>query len=368
MRKPLRILQIVPSLEMGGVEQGTIDTAMAIQKSGNIPFVVSSGGKLTKQLDENYIQHITLPVNTKNPLLIFMNIFLLSIVIFLKKIDIVHARSRAPAWSAYIACILTGTRFVTTFHGFYSGYNSWIKNKYNSVMTYGDKIIVPSHFMKDHIKKYYKISPDKIITIYRGINTKHFLYISKERVNKLKKKYKLETVNKKIIVLPGRLTEWKGQELLIETAKSISNQDYFYILVGKGSQTYLNRLKQHIRKYGLDDQFFIDEHCDDIPALYHLADIILSLSKLEETFGRVAVEAQASGSTILASNIGGSLETVVDGVSGKLFKNGDIADLKKNLIDILENNVSFRVEAVKNSKRFDIEVFNKKIIDFYKNL
>ena len=161
-----RILQVLPKLEIGGVENGTIDTALIIQKNNMIPYVASSGGKKVKELEDNHIQHFQLWLNSKNPIIIVFNAFILALIIYLKKINIVHARSRAPAWSAWIACKLTGAIFITTFHGFYSGYNNCLKRQYNKVMTWGKKVIVPSIFMKQHLIKYYGVNSNIIYPIY----------------------------------------------------------------------------------------------------------------------------------------------------------------------------------------------------------
>ena len=362
----IKILQILPKLEMGGVENGTIDTALIIKKNNMIPYVASSGGKKVKELEENNIQHFKLCLNSKNPIIMLFNAFILAIIIYWKNINIVHARSRAPAWSAWLASKLTGATYVTTFHGFYNGYDNCLKRQYNQVMTWGKKVITPSLFMKEHLTKYYGVKSSSIYPIHRGVDTQKFIDVDQERINKLKQKYNI--TNQFIVSLPGRLSDWKGQDVFLEAIKKniVKRSNIKYLIIGNGSDKIKNHLQEIIKKNDLP--VIIDSECDDIPAMYHLSDIILSASTAEETFGRVAVEGQASGKIVIATAIGGSLETVLDNKTGFLIPPNNPEALADTIIKVIDNKISFKDEAIKNSKNFDLKVFEKNIIQFYSNL
>lgn len=360
----IRVLQVLPELKMGGVENGTIDTAIILQKNNMVPFVASAGGKKTKELQDNNIQHFKLWLNSKNPIIILLNSFLLAFIIILKKIDIVHARSRAPAWSSWLACKITGATFITTFHGFYSGYDNCLKRQYNKVMTWGKKVITPSYFMKEHLTKYYKVDSNIIYPIHRGVNTTKFFKVNKERIDELKKKY---NINDQIIVsLPGRLSDWKGHGVFLDAIKLIKKANIKYLIIGAGSVKIKEKLEEIIKKNNL--QVIIDSQCNDIPAMYHLSDIILSASTSEETFGRVAVEGQASGKMVIATAIGGSLETVIHNKTGFLIPPNNPRVLADTIIKVIDNSINFKEDAIKNSKNFDLNVFEKNIVHFYKNI
>lgn len=360
----IRILQVLPNLEIGGVERSAIQTAIAIKNNKMIPIVVSNGGKMVKELDDENIQHYKLWVHSKNPLIILVNAFILILIILLKNINIIHVRSRAPAWSCWIACKLTGCSFITTFHGFYSGYNNCLKNRYNKIMTYGENTIVSTNFMKKHLIKYYNLNSKKIIIIPRGVNTDNFKNINQERINVLKKKYNIKS--QKVITLPGRLTNWKGQKIFLRAIKLLNIPNSIFLIIGKGSNKYKKELNDFIKKHDLN--VIIDENCYDIPALYQLSDIIVSSSTVNETFGRVSVEGQASGKVVIATNIGGSKETIINNKSGILIEPNNPKLLSEKIKYVLNNNINFRKNAIENSNKFDISKFEKNIINFYKLL
>lgn len=360
----IRILQVLPNLEIGGVERSAIQTAISIKNNKMIPVVVSNGGKMVKELDDENIQHIKLWVHSKNPLIILVNAFILILIILLKNINIIHARSRAPAWSCWIACKLTGCMFVTTFHGFYSGYNNCLKNKYNKIMTYGEKTIVSTSFMQKHLIENYKLNPEKIIIIPRGVNTNNFKNINQKRIDVLKKKYNIKS--QKVITLPGRLTDWKGQKIFLRAIKLLNIPNSIFLIIGKGNNKYKKELFDFIKKHDLN--VIIDEKCEDIPALYQLSDIIVSASTDNETFGRVSVEGQASGKVVIATNIGGSKETIINNKSGILIEPNNPKILAEKIKYVLNNNINLRKNAIENSKKFDISTFETNVINFYKLL
>lgn len=357
------ILQITPNLEIGGVETNTIQEASILKKNYYNPIVISNGGKLVNDLFNNNIFHINLNVSSKNPFFIFINIFYL--IYYIRKYDvkIVHARSRACAWSAFIACLFTDALFITTFHGFYSGYDNIIKKQYNKVMTFGQKIIVSTDFMKNHIIQNYHIDSDKIIKINRGIDTKLFQNISNERINILKQNYNIQ--NEKIIILPARLTEWKGHVTFIKSMKLLDNKKYKFLIIGDGCSTYKNKLQNMINTDQLNA--VIDSNCQDIHALYNLADIILNCSTKEETFGRVNIEAQASGKIIISTNIGGSKELINHNIDGYLIEPNNEIELSNMIIYALNNPLNVK-NILNNADKYDISHYEKNILNFYENL
>ena len=247
-----------------------------------------------------------------------------------------HARSRAPAWSCLIACKLTGRKFVTTFHGTYN-FKSKLKKFYNSVMVRSDLIIAGSNFIFSHINenysKYLSIKK-KLLVIFRGINVDYFDPETKLESDE-KKLLKVWDINKdkKIILLPGRLTSWKGQELFIEAINLVNielgYESFYGIILGsdQGRDLYKKKLTRLSEQYRMNNQVRFIDHCKDMALAYKVSDIVVSASIEPEAFGRVSVEAQSMEKVIIASNIGGSNETVVDGKTGFLFQSGDAQSL-----------------------------------------
>ena len=362
-----RILHVLPALNVGGVETGTVHTALALKQAGFVPFVASSGGTKVAELNRAHIQHFTLWLHSKNPLVILLNVFLLCGLILLKHIDVVHAGSRAPAWSAYLACRLTGCTYVTTFHGFYK-FKNRVKKWYNGVMSYGQKVIVSTEFMKDYVCATYGCPRGKIIIIPRGIDTAAFHpdAVSAERLAVLRKKYSIPRKSEKCIVtLPGRLTDWKGQKVFLAAVAEIVKrpelgEKYFFIMAGTGSANYKKDLYRLIEESDLP--VYIDETCTDVPALYQISHIIVSASTENETFGRVSVEGQAAGKLVIATNIGGSCETIAE-KAGLLIPPNDVSSLVAAILT--GSNRINPEEAIRNSKKYDLAVFNQNIVNFY---
>ena len=227
------VLQVLPSLVTGGVERGTIDIAAAIAEAGWNPLVASSGGPMVHELDRLKLRHIELPMASKNPLVMRENIERLMKVIAENKVDIVHARSRAPAWSASIAAKRTGVHFVTTFHGTYNLGWLGLKRLYNEVMTKGERVIAISDFIRSHIEQVYHLDPSVIRVVPRGIDLSRFdpNRVSPERIIQLAQKWRLVD-GQRVIMLPARLTRWKGQEVLIEALAMLGRSEIRCILVG----------------------------------------------------------------------------------------------------------------------------------------
>ncbi len=341
MSSNIKVLQVIPKLGYGGAETGCYDIAHYLPENGCESFIVTSGGELTKFVDKKKVKLIKLPVHSKNPLMILLNtIFLVGIILFYK-ISIVHARSRAPAWSCLFATKLTRKKFVTTFHGTYN-FSGKFKKFYNSIMVRSDLIIAGSNFIFSHIKENYSefLTPKKkFLVIFRGINVDYFDSSTKLETDEknLLQKWKIND-EKKIILMPGRLTSWKGQELFIEAINlvkiELGYEAFHAVILGndQGRDLYKKKLIRLTEQYRLTNQIKFIDHCKDMALAYKVSDIIVSASIEPEAFGRVAVEAQSMQKLIIASNIGGSNETINDEKTGFLFTSGDANSLSKKII------------------------------------
>ena len=382
MTSNIRVLQVIPTLGFGGAETGCYDLAHYLAEQDCKSYIVTSGGELLKYVKKDKVRVFKLPVHSKNPLLIFFNTILLVFIQLIFKIDIVHARSRAPAWSCYFSCIFTRRKFVTTFHGTYN-FKSELKKFYNSVMLRSRLIIAGSNFIFDHINENYQNylnSKKKLLVIFRGINLDYFHYknISEFKKNELKNNWGLED-NKFTILLPGRLSSWKGQEKFIE-ALNILNEDYnisnFQAVVlgsDQGRNVYSKKLINLVERYNLNQKIIFIEKCRNMPAAYSLADVIVSSSIRPEAFGRVAVEAQAMKKPIIASNIGGSKETILNKKSGFLYNHEDPRELAEaiNRVMQMDNDAlnSMVNEGRRNvSKKFDVDKMCQRTFAEYKKL
>ena len=378
----INVLQVIPKLGYGGAETGCYDIAHYLAEKECGSYIATSGGELLKFVKKNRVGIFKIPVHSKNPILIFLNAIFLSFFILTKKINIVHARSRAPAWSCYLACLLTNRAFVTTFHGTYN-FNNKLKKFYNSVMLRSNLTIAGSNFIFSHINENYNEylnKKKKLRVIFRGINIDYFSQknISVLKQEKLKMEWGLEQ-NKFTILMPGRLTSWKGQEKLIESL-NILIEDYNVtnfqaILLGsdQGRKVYTKKLHSLVERYSLTKKVKFIENCKEMPLAYSLADVVVSASIEPEAFGRVAVESQAMGKPIIASNLGGSKETVLNKKTGFLYKHDDPRELAKNLNTVIQlNQEELKLmgnEGRKNiTRKFDIEVMCDSNLREYKKL
>ena len=341
MSSNIKVLQVIPKLGFGGAETGCYDIAHYLPENDCQSYIVTSGGELIKFVDKKKVKLIRLPVHSKNPLLILVNAIILIGIILFYKISIVHARSRAPAWSCLLATKLTGRKFVTTFHGTYN-FIGKLKKLYNSVMVRSDLIIAGSNFIFSHIKENYSEylkSKKKFLVIFRGINVDYYdqSTILETDEKKLLKKWEI-TKEKKIILMPGRLTSWKGQELLIEainlTKIELGYEAFNVVILGsdQGRKLYRKKLIRMIEQYRLTNQIKLIDNCKNMALAYKVSDIVISASTEPEAFGRVAVETQSMEKLIIASNIGGSNETIINGKTGFLFESGDPVSLSKQII------------------------------------
>ena len=331
----VKVLQVLPELGQGGVELGTVQIAEALTAAGIENFVASSGGRMEFQLERLGVKHFKLPLKTKNPIKLWLNAKKLAKIIKDNDITIVHARSRAPAWSAYWASQMTGVHFVTTFHGTYGLGPHKIKKFYNRVMTYGEKVIAISSHIKNHLMTEYNVPEEKIAFIHRCVDIEKFNpeIITPERLKNTIEQYELPT-DKKLILLIGRLTSWKGQGLLIDALYKLKSRDDFHcIFTGddQGRTKYTESLIAKIKQYGMNECYTFIRHTDDVPALMKACDIVVSASLDPEAFGRIAAEGEAMGKIVIASNIGGSLDNLKDGITGRHFISGDADDLANKL-------------------------------------
>lgn len=341
------ILQILPSLTSGGIERGVVEVNNYLVKNGYKSLVLSSGGKMVYQVEQGGGKHITLNVATKNPFKMWKNINKIAKIIKDYDVDVVDVKSRAPAWSAYFACKKTHCPLVSSMHGNYSLSSfpfSFLKKLYNSSMVRGNYVMCVSNYVKDYAFENYKIFRDKFANnkvkiIHRGVDVNVFnpLLEAKERMIRLTQIMNLPD-NKSIILLPGRLTEWKGQLYFMDVLAKVKNKNFICLIVGdsKGHEAYRDRLKEKIKQLKLEEYVKLENHVSDMTALYMLSDIVVSSSIRGEAFGRVVPEAQAMEKMVVGTAIGGSLETVIDGKTGWLVNPND-TDKFAEIIDMLLN-------------------------------
>jgi glycosyltransferase involved in cell wall biosynthesis len=382
MTTKIKVLQVIPRLGYGGAETGCYDIAHYLAEKNCGSFIATSGGQLLKFIKKNKVTIFRLPVHSKNPILIILNVIILSVLIIFNNINIVHARSRAPAWSCYFACLLTRRNFITTFHGTYDFKDS-VKKFYNSIMLKSKLTIAGSNFIFEHINKNYSKylnRKKKLRVIYRGINTEYFnkKNISILKQEKLKTEWEISS-EKFIILMPGRLTSWKGQEKLIEALNILiqdyNNSNFQAVILGsdQGRSVYKKKLINLVQRYRLSQKIKFINHCKEMPLAYSLADVVISASTKPEAFGRVSVEAQSMSKPIIASNIGGSKETILKDKSGFLYKYDDPRELAKSINKVMEldqDALNFiGNEGRKNIiKKFDVEAMCDSTLREYKKL
>ena len=367
MSSKLKVLQVIPKMDYGGAETGCYDLAHYLPENNCISYIVTSGGKLLKYVDKKKVTVIRLLVQSKNPILILINSIILTFIILFYNISIVHARSRAPAWSCLIATTITRRKLVTTFHGTYN-FKGFIKKFYNSVMLRSNLIIAGSNFIFSHIKQNYSEYlkyKKKFLVIFRGINTDYFdpsATIESEE-DKLIKRWEI-TKEKKIILLPGRLTKWKGQEMFIEAINlaniELGYKAFYAVILGddQGRDIYKKKLIRLAERYRLNNQLKFIKNCRNMPLAYKISDIVVSSSIEPEAFGRIVVEAQAMEKPVIASNIGGSNETIINNKTGILFEAGNSDSLSKKIIEVLRLNESILKSMGNEGRKNIIKKFN----------
>jgi glycosyltransferase involved in cell wall biosynthesis len=372
--RPPAVLQVIPSLVSGGAERGTVDLSGALVAAGWSAYVASSGGPLEHQLARLGVRHLKLPLASKNPLVMRRNAAALIEIIRRHKIDIVHARSRAPAWSAWSAARATRRRFVTTFHNAYD-IDLPLKRWYNSVMARGERVIAISNFVAEHAASVYGIGPDRLRIIPRGVDLAAFdpRRVSGERVIALATRWRVPE-DVAVVKLPARLTRWKGGLDFIEAVARLGRRDLCCLLVGAEQRAGFRReLEAAIERLGLVGMFRIVEDCRDMPAAYMLSDVVVSASTDPEGFGRVITEAQAMGRPVVATDHGGARETIVPGVTGWLAPPRDPAALAAAIGQALRLDPAERAAFARRARghvaaNYTREAMCTRTIDIYEEL
>lgn len=334
------VMQVIPNLGAGGAEQGCIDIAAELVRAGARAIVVSNGGPRVHELARVGAEHIQLPVHSKNPVTLWRNIGRLQSIIKKHKVDIVHARSRAPAWSCLRAAKNAGVHFVTTCHAAYKISNE-TKRFYNSAIAKADRVIAISHYIADYLLENYKIDAEKIRIIPRGIAMEKFHpgAVAAPGLIKLTEQWRVPD-GMSIVMMPGRISRIKGHHVLIEAMAQINRDDVFCIMIGddQGRVEYRQELEAAIAAHGLEGRVRLIDHCNNMPAAYMLSTVVVVPSVEPEGFGRVPVEAQAMGRPIIAADHGGVRETIIAGETGWLVPPRDAGALAKAIKEALALN------------------------------
>ena len=359
--RPAVIMQVLPALVTGGVERGTLDVAGAIVQAGGTALVASAGGPMVRELERLGARHFVLPLDRRTPWAILANRRRLIELIEAHDVDIVHARSRAPAWSALGAARRTGRAFVTTFHGTYNYRSPW-KHRYNAIMTKGDRVIAISEFIGRHVVENYAIDPARLRVIARGIDFVSFdpAKVKADRLAALATAWRLPD-GAPVVMLPGRLARWKGHAVLVKALHRLARADVVCVLVGgdQGRDGYRREIESLAHSLGVSARLRIVGDCRDMPAAYMMADVVVSASTDPEAFGRIAVEAAAMGRPVVASDHGASRETVVPGETGWLVPPGDSTALAQALDTALQLSGSERVARGARARAFVMQHFSK---------
>jgi len=344
-----KILQVIPAMEMGGAEAGTVEISSYMKKKGWDVIVASSGGSLVKKLNLRNINHIKLPLNSKNLLIIFFNIFTIAWIIKKHKIKIVHVRSRAPAWSTYYACsMFRGIKLISTVHGAYNNQNIF-KKIYNSIMLKSVKIIAISNYIKNYLLKNYKFSKkkmEKIVVIPRGVDLERFnpKNVNSKRLFFLSNQWELPD-GIPVILFPSRIAPFKGHKTLLKAISLLKKESeikFICLIAGlpKKNSNYVSEINSIIENNSLSEYVKFVGQCSDMPAAYKISDIVVSPADKPEGFGRIIIESQSMKIPVIASAHGGSLELIKNNYNGLLFKPSnehDLADKLKHLLSLSKN-------------------------------
>ncbi len=379
--KNKRILQIIPNMEIGGAERTVLEITSFLKDKEFSSLVLTSGGKLIGELEKENIEVIKLKIDKKNPYSIIKNFFLFIKIFREKKIDLVHVRSRAPAWSAIFAAKKIGIPVLTTWHGHVSN-SSFIKKIYNSIMLKGDAVIANSAYTAERISKIYNIDLNKIDIISRGVNVESFegSKFSNTEISNMKEMWSVDD-NKIIILFPARLTRWKGHLVTIEAINLLKKEKFFdhviFLFAGEkaGAENYIKKLNSIITKFKLQENIKLVERIENMPLAYHASDVVLSPSIEPEPFGRIPIEAQAAGKTIIASNHGAVKDTIKNGNNFTGFKvtpNDPQAlsiAIKQSIMMDKKDLTKMHERAISNVKNnFSLENMCKKTLEVYKRL
>ncbi len=355
------IMQILPELGPGGAEQGWIDVAAALVASGARSLVVSAGGPRVGEIIRSKAEFIPMPVHSKNPWDMYRNIGRLRRLIHAWNVDIVHVRSRAPAWSAYYACKGTAARFMTTVHAPYNMGNQF-KNFYNGIMARGERVIAISNYVAKYVTDNYPVDLSRLRVIHRGIAMDRFHphMVGMQRMATLLRDWRIED-GAPIVMMPGRLTRWKGHHVLLEAIAKLTRPDVFCVLLGsdQGRHEYRAELEAQIERLNLTGQVRIIDNCADMPAAYMISSVVVSASTDPEGFGRVPVEAQAMGRPIVATDHGGAQETIVRGQTGWLVPPNDAGALCEGIRQALALTPQQRAILATNSMHHVAQHFTR---------
>ncbi len=373
-KKPV-IIQILPNLNSGGIEQVTVDLNKATVEAGGVSIVISNGGTRVPEILEDGGKHIELPVHSKNPLVMYRNIKLLRNIIKDTNADIISAASRAPAWSAQQATKDTNAAYLTNSHATHN-INNRLKKIYNSSIIQGELIIAVSHLLAKHLIERYNVAPEKIRTIHRGVDLARYdiSAISKERTEKLRTQWNIPK-DSKVIFFPARVTQIKGHMFFIDTFKKLNMQNVVGIIAGhtKGNENYVARVEKHIKDNNLSAQISIVGVCDDMPAAYMLADVATSPTLVPEGFGLIPIEAMAMGCPFIGTNLGGYKETVINNENGWLIEPNDVEAYAEVLDKALSMPESEKEALAKKISKYARENFSndlmcEKTLDVYAEL
>ena len=334
------VLQVLPALASGGggVERSAIEVATAVAGAGGIALVASRGGALVREVERGGAEHIEMPLDSKNPFVMRANVDRLTDLIRDRAVALIHARSRAPAWSALAAARRAGTPFLTTFHGVYNA-RGRLKHFYNSVMVRGRVVIANSEFVARHVRETYAVPDARIRIIHRGVDLALFAQdrVSPERLIQLAQRWGIPD-DARVVMLPGRLSRWKGHADLIDAIGHLGDANVRCLLVGgdQGRTAFRRSLEARIADRGLAGAVHLTGRCDDMAAAYMLADVVVSPSTDPEAFGRIVAEAQAMGRPVVVSGHGGAAEQVLPGETGWLYPPGDTTALAAALRQALD--------------------------------
>ncbi len=367
----MKVLQVLPELNAGGVERTTLEIAEALSREGFIPHICSNGGRMEAEFTTFKTRMHIVDIGSKNPLKMRAHTRRLIEIIKSENIDIVHARSRAPAWPAHAAARATGRPFLTTYHGIYNA-GFGLKRRYNAIMAQGDLIIANSNFTKDHIIAEHGTDPNKIRVIPRGVDMEIFdpEKISQDNVKRQKQSWDIQDTGQKILLLPARLTRWKGQLVALEALANLP-REWILIMMGdaQGRDAYVEEIKRRAKALGVTERIRLPGHSKDVAVAMKTADIVLVPSIEAEAFGRTAAEAQAMGTPVIASAHGGPLETVLGGKTGILVPPSDadaIAKAVEVITDVGINALKFGPPHI--ARNFSKKQLQSKTLTVYKEL
>tara|TARA_B100001093_G_C26733877_1_gene973527 strand:+ start:6 stop:1148 length:1143 start_codon:yes stop_codon:yes gene_type:complete len=377
MQSKLSVLQVIPNLDVSGAEQGCIDVANYLIENNYDSYVLTTAGNKIKELEKNGTKVLLGPVDSKNPIVIFKNIFLIISNIKKYKIKLIHVRSRAPAWSVFFVSKIINVKCISTFHGTYN-FRGPIKKLYNSIMLRMHGTIAISNFIYNHIQKNYFIKKGPIQIIERGIDLNFFdpIAITEDDKSKAIKKYNLKTGSIKIL-LPARITKWKGHLVLVEAISKLIKKRKLNIEVlffgPYKNKSLKEKIENLIRVKNLENIIKFYGSTNEMNLIYALSDIVISSSTDPEAFGRVSIEAQAMGKIIIASNHGGSQETIISGTTGYLYSPKEPFELSEKILDVIDQKkycsneiAASAVAHIKNN--YGKEKMCKRTIEFYQKI